>query len=73
MAKFKVKASSTVPVGSADWKVDLGEDPVEAMAYTNLAYALIARCMAQLGWAMSQAILGNTAKLDELKKSVDMD
>jgi len=73
MAKFKVKATSTIPEGSADWKVDIGEDPAEAMVYTNLAYALIAKAMAELGWAMSRHILGDDSELDAIKKRVGME
>ena len=66
MAVFKVKATSSLPIASAVWKVDIGEDPKEALIYTNLAYDLIAVAMGKLGIAMSEHILGDDAKMNKL-------
>ena len=66
MAAFKVKASSSLPIASAVWKVDIGEDPKDALIYTNLAYDLIAVAMGKLGVAMSEHVLGDDKKMDAL-------
>jgi hypothetical protein len=66
MAVFKVKAKSNLPIASAEWKVDVTDDPKNALIYTNLAYDLIGIAMAKLGVAMSEHILGNDDKLDKL-------
>jgi hypothetical protein len=68
MAVFKVKANSTLPIASAAWKVDVTDDPRDALIYTNLAYDLIAIAMAKLGVAMSEHILGNDESLDKLSE-----
>ena len=66
MAVFKVKASSTLPIASGVWKVDIGEDPKDALIYTNLGYDLIAIAMGKLGVAYSEYILGDDTKLNKL-------
>ena len=66
MAVFRVKAKANLPISSAEWEVDIGEDPKDALIYTNLAYDLIAYAMAELGIAMSEHILGNDTKLNNL-------
>ena len=63
-AKFTVKAASTLPKGTASWKVDLGDDAKIAVVYTNLAYALLAASISKLGAAVSEHMLGNS---DDLK------
>ena len=63
---FKVKVSSTLPPAKAVWQVDLGDDPKDALIYTNLGYDLIALAMAKLGVAMSEHILGDDTKLNAL-------
>ena len=68
MAEFKVKAKAALPISSAEWKVDIGEDPKDALIYTNLAYELIAVAMAKLGVAMSEHVLGDDTKMDALAK-----
>ena len=66
MSVFKVTAKASLPVSSAQWKVDMGEDPRESLIYTNLAYDLIAIAMAKLGVAMSEHILGDDTKLNAI-------
>jgi len=66
MAILKVKVSSTLPVGSATWKVDNGDDPRDNLIYTNLAYDLIAIALAKLGVAMSEHVLGDDTKLNAI-------
>ena len=66
MSVFKVTAKSTLPIASAQWKVDIGDDPKESLIYTNLAYDLIAISMAKLGVAMSEHILGDDTKLNAI-------
>ena len=66
MAVFKVKATSTLPIASSSWKVDVTDDPKQALIYTNLAYDLIAIAMGKLGIAMSEHILGDDSKLNKL-------
>ena len=66
MSVFKVTAKASLPVSSAQWKVDIGEDPKECLIYTNLAYDLIAIAMAKLGVAMSEHILGDDTKLNAI-------
>ena len=63
---FKVKATSSLPPAKAVWQVELGDDPKEALIYTNLGYDLIALAMAKLGIAMSEHILGDDTKLNAL-------
>lgn len=64
--KFRVKATATLPTSKSTWEVDLGEDPQQALIYTNLGYDLIAVAMAKLGVAMSEHILGDSTKLNAL-------
>ena len=66
MSVFKVTAKASLPISSAQWKVDIGEDPKDALIYTNLAYDLIAIAMAKLGVAMSEHVLGDDTKLNAI-------
>ena len=70
MAVVKVSVNTTLPIAKAGWKVDVGEDPVLALKYSNLAYDLVAVAMAKLGVAMSQAVVGEGAELEKLYKDV---
>ena len=71
MSTFKVKAQASLPLSKAVWEVDLGEDPVLALAYTNLGYDLIAMAMAKLGIAMSEAVLGDDTKLKAMQRDFE--
>ena len=63
---FTVKASGTSPASSADWSVELTGDITQDLIYTNLAYALLGKAMAELGVAYSEQLLGNTTKMAAL-------
>ena len=60
--KVRVNVSSTLPPAKAEWEVDVGDDPKQAMVYTNLAYDLIAVAMGKLGVEMSKWILSGDAE-----------
>lgn len=70
MASFKVEASSTLPPASAEWKVDLGDDPKQVLTYTNLGYDLIAAAMAKLGVEFSKYITGESSE-DQLNTNMN--
>ena len=59
---FKVEATATFPPSSAEWKVDLGEDPELVMLYTNLGYDLIGAAMAKRGVEFSKYVLDGDRK-----------
>ena len=70
---FAVSATSSLPPASAEWKLDLGDDPESVMIYTNLAYDLIAAAMAKLGVEMSKYLLsGDRKALDAEMEAVQM-
>jgi len=62
MSYFRVEANSSMPPASAEWKVDLGEDPKQALIYTNLGYDLVAAAMAKLGVEFSKFIVGDSSE-----------
>ena len=66
MARFKIDASANFPESSASWAVDLGDDPVLAAIYVNLAYNLLAQAMGKLGVAISEHALVSNTKLHTL-------
>ena len=52
--RFALTATSSLPPAEMTWKVDIGDDPQDALVYTNLAYDLIAASMAKLGVEFSK-------------------
>jgi hypothetical protein len=74
MALFKVKVSSELPLAKARWEVDVssgGASPELQLIYTNLGYDLVAAAMAKLGFAMSEAVTGDSTKLMALQTETD--
>jgi hypothetical protein len=59
MGYFRVEANSSLPPASAEWKVDLGDDPKQSLLYANLGYDLVAAAMAKLGVEYSKFLVGD--------------
>jgi hypothetical protein len=69
---FVVKARAEFPKSGAKWTVDVGDGtPEQQLAYVNLGYDLIGVAMARLGVAMSEAVLGDDAKMKALQRDVE--
>jgi hypothetical protein len=54
---LKVAVTTQLPPADANWNVDLGDDPKNALIYGNLAYDLVAAAMARLGVEYSKFVL----------------
>jgi hypothetical protein len=57
-AKFKTMISSDMPESHVETVFDMGNDPIHAVIYTNLAYDLYAAATAKLGWEFSKFVMG---------------
>lgn len=74
MSKVKVTVKTEVPPASGKWMVDVGDDPVQQLAYSNLTYDLVAKAMARIGFAMSEWVLtGDDSKIRSLQKEAGDD
>ena len=66
-ATNRVRVNSTLPIASSEWETALGDDPALALKYTNLAFDLVGYAMAELGIAMSEAVLGDDSKMQAIE------
>jgi hypothetical protein len=65
---FKIKGSSDFPDAKVESKFDMGDDPINAAVYSNLAYDLVTVAIAKLGWEYTEWIAGNQEKDAFVKK-----
>jgi hypothetical protein len=65
---FKIKGTSDFPDGEVRTKFDMGDDPLQAAVYANLAYDIVAVAIAKLGWEYFEWIAGKQTEEEMVKK-----